>query len=74
MTIINIENQLKFWYQIQSLSNDHDNFKFWNGLLYHDEFLYVFDGHVWLWVFQARHEGTFTLIWINGAPLMTIYF
>jgi hypothetical protein len=73
MTTINIENQLKNWYQIQSHWNDHDNFKFWYGLLYYDGFLYVFDGPIWLWVFQARHEGVFTLMWSNGAPLMTIY-
>jgi hypothetical protein len=44
---IGIKGQLKNQNQIQNLLNDHDKFKFWDGFLYHDGLLYVFDGPVW---------------------------
>jgi hypothetical protein len=54
--VINIKGQLKNQNEITSLSNDHDRFKFQNGLLYHDGILHVFNDHVWLQTLQARHD------------------
>jgi len=53
---INIQGQLKNHGQIQFFSNDHAKFKFQDGLLYCDGFLYVHDGLAQLQVFQARHD------------------
>jgi hypothetical protein len=39
--IINIQGELKSSHQVQDFSNDHVKFKFQDGLLYHDGFLYV---------------------------------
>ncbi len=51
-------------HQVQYFSNDHAKFKFQNGLLYCDDFLYVFDGLAWFQVLQARHKD-YRPFWIQ---------
>jgi hypothetical protein len=41
---ISIKGHLKNQNQVQSLSNNHDNFKLRNGLFYHNELLYILNG------------------------------
>jgi hypothetical protein len=53
---IGIYSQLRSQHQIQYFSSDHAKFKFQNGLLYFDGFLYVHNGLAWLQVLQARHN------------------
>jgi hypothetical protein len=53
---INIQGQLKSHGQVQIFSNDHAKFKFQDGLLHCDGFLYVHDALAQLQVFRARHD------------------
>jgi len=43
---IGIQGQLKNHHQVHDFSSDHAKFKFQNGLLYYDGFLYVQTGLV----------------------------
>jgi hypothetical protein len=42
--IVGIQGQLKSHHQVQDFSSHHVKFKFQNGLLHHDGFLYVPNG------------------------------
>jgi len=53
---INIKGELKESYHVQNLSNEHDNFEFQDGLLYHDGFLYVLDDPTKFQILQAKHD------------------
>ncbi len=49
---LNVRIEIKF----KVFKNDHDKFKFWNGLLYYVRHLYVLYGLVWLQVLQDKHD------------------
>ncbi len=52
----NIKDELKESYHVQILSNEHDNFKFQDWLLYHNELLYVLDGLAWFQILQPKRD------------------